>query len=115
MRNLLLLAGALGVLACTTAFAADYDDPAYGTAATNGGSVERGDRPDYGDMAAAGWPMPAAMRVMGLLSKDEVQKMRDAHAAAGLTLGLSIVPAGGINAGKYYVSGTLAPEMMAAM
>jgi hypothetical protein len=31
MRNLMLIAGALLALACTSAFAADVDDPAYGT------------------------------------------------------------------------------------
>ena len=109
MRNLMLIAGALWALACTAAFAADENgDTGAGNGYAPGAPVASADGPDWD----AGAP---AMRVMGLLSKSEVQALRDAHARAGLELGLSIVPAGGINAGKYYVSGTLSPELMAQM
>jgi hypothetical protein len=114
MRNVILLAGALGALAFSTAYAADpantrTDDPAYGTVTP---AVENAQA--MGVWASDTTP-PPAMRVMGLLTKEEVSAMRDAHAKAGLTLSLSVVPAGGINAGKYFVTGNMTPDEMAAM
>jgi hypothetical protein len=118
MRYLLmLLAGALTCACTSAAYAADSytDDEAQVVAAAQADMANTPADQSFDDWYAATGGMETPVRVMGLLTKAEVQQMRDAHAAAGLKLGLSVVPAGGINQGKYYVSGTLAPEMMAAM
>jgi hypothetical protein len=110
MRHLLLTALALAAL-----FTAAQADCGRDHSAQDGAHAAPDARAQqsFDDWVASGGDEP--LFVTGLLSGAQVQAMRDAHASAGLKLGLTVVPAGGVNAGRFYVSGELAPEMYAAM